>query len=493
MPVAKQQNQNFTDITKKTTQSMGWIYLSFGLSKGLNLVTISILAHILPPEDFGIVALATLAIDYLSILNDLGLGAALIQRQKNVEEAANTTFTLNIIAGCVLTIITFVIAPYVSSFFRTPLVAPILRWLGLTFLIGAMGSTHNVRLQREMNFRHRIIPEIGNSLIKAIISISLALMGFGVWALVIGQLVGTLVLTSLLWIVYPWRPHLSLEPHLAKELFKYGISVMGVNAIAGLQDNFDYLLIGRFYNASALGIYTLAYRLPQLLVINLLWIMTAVLFPAFASVQDQVNTLKVGFLTVVRYVELIVIPICIGMFIAADPIIQTVFGEQWLGAIPILRILSIYALIISIGFHVGDIYKAIGRPDILLKIAIPVFLIRIIALWIGVQFSLTGVAIAHLVAGIIELAIRLTIALTILKITVFELLKELKAFVGGAVLALFALLALSLTEQYHPLTQLITVIFAGACGYLLTIWFIERDTLVDALQLVGIKRRISQP
>ena len=168
--------------------------------------------------------------------------------------------------------------------------------------------------------------------------------------------------------------------------------------------------------------------------------MTAVLFPTFSKIQDQQEKLRENFLAIIRYIELVVVPICVGMIVAAAPIIRVVFGDQWLEAIPIMRILSVYALVLSIGFHVGDIYKAIGRPDILLKIDIPVFIIRITVLWIGAQYSLIGVAVAHLIAGVIEVIIRLTVATKVIKISVIDILAQLKAFLGGIVLAIVALL-----------------------------------------------------
>ncbi|MBK7454035.1 MAG: oligosaccharide flippase family protein [Anaerolineales bacterium] len=123
---------------------------------------------------------------------------------------------------------------------------------------------------------------------------------------------------------------------------------MGNNAISVWEDSFDYFIIGLIYTPTALGIYTLAYRLPQTLVLNILWIMTAVLFPAFSSLQDQAEVLKRSFLSIVRYVELLVTPLCLGMFIAADPLIRVAFGEQWVDAIPILRVLSLYVWVVSI-------------------------------------------------------------------------------------------------------------------------------------------------
>lgn len=487
--MADSSTEKYNEVTRKASRGLGWNYLSFGLGKILNLVTISILAHLLSPEYFGVVGLATLTMDYLSVFKDLGLGAAIIQRKQSIEEAANTAFILNILAGVTLTLITFFAAPLAADFFREEQVVPVLRWLGFTFLINSFGSVHNVLLQRELNFKKKIIPDLGNAIVKGIISISLALAGFGVWALVIGQLVGTSIAAIILWLIQPWRPRLIWNTSIAGQLFRYGSSIMGDNLLSAWVDSFDYLLIGRIYAAASLAIYTLGYRLPEMLVINILWTMTAVLFPTFSSLQDERDALKDAFLSVVRYVELLVVPLCIGMCVAADPIIRVVFGEQWLDSIPILRVLSIYALVVSIGFNAGDIYKAVGRPDILLKISIPVAIVRIVSLLIGVQFSLLGVAVAHLVAALISTSIQLVVASRILSITLLDILRQLKAFIGAAGLALLAVPTLYLLQEYPSLIRLIAVVAAGGLGYVATIWVVERDSLMKVVQIVGFKRK----
>ncbi|MCQ3936876.1 MAG: hypothetical protein DPW18_07490 [Chloroflexi bacterium] len=481
-----QRELEYHAVKTKAAKGMGWTYLSFGLAKVLNLVAISILARLLIPEYFGMVALATLTMDYLSVISDLGLGAALIQKRDRIEEAANIAFIFNVSAGILLTAAAFLIAPYAAVFFKEPQVTSVLRYLGLTFTITSFGSVQNVLLQRELNFRRKIVPELGNTLIKALISISLAFAGFGVWALVFGQLAGAAFSSLLLWIIVPWRPKFTWDTTLAKDMFKYGLSIMGNNAISIWEDSFDYFIIGLLYTPAALGIYTLAYRLPQTLVLNILWIMTAVLFPAFSSLQSQMDILKKSFLSVMRYVELLVTPICLGMFIAADPLIRVAFGDQWLDAIPILQALSLYAWVVSIGFHVGDVYKAIGRPDILIKISIPMFVIRLFLLWLGAQYSLVGVGIAHLVAGIISGIIRYFVAAHFLKLTFLEFARELTAFICGIGLAALALPALYLTSGTPPLVQLSVVVCAGAAGYLGTAWFIERGAITTALQAAGV-------
>ena len=472
------------EFAQRATRGAGWNYLSFGLSKVLSLVIVSVLAHILSPENFGVVALATLAIDYLSIFNDFGLGAALIQRRESVEISANIVFTMNLIIGTTLTFLTFLIAPQISVFFKEASLIPILRWLGFSFLINAIGSVHKARLQRDLNFRLKIVPELGNVVSKGVLSISLAFAGFGVWALVYGQLIGTCVATILLWMVVPWRPHLDLETRIAKELLKYGLPVMSESALSVFGDSFDYFLIGRLFDPTLLGIYTLAYRLPEMLVINTLWVLAAVIFPAFSSIQTQTKELQKSFLATIKYVQLLVTPISFGLLIAADPIIRVVFGEQWLGSISIMRILSTYVLVVSIGFHVGDVYKAIGRPDILIKLSLPVFIIRILAIWIGAQYSLIGVALGHLIAAIIELILRMIVTIRIVKVSIKEIVSQLTSFIGGFALLTFAIPTLYLTSGSSSLIQLISVIITGATGYISVIWLLERKTLKNIYKII---------
>lgn len=476
---------DYQDIAKRATHSMGWNYLSFGASKAVNLVTLSILAHLLVPASFGLVALAALTMDYLSVLSDLGLGAALIQRKRNVEESAGTALILNLLANSVLTLLLIAVSPYVASFFHEPQVIPVLSALSFTLLFNAAGSVHSVLLQRQLAFKKKLIPDLGASAIKTVVSIGLAWGGYGVWALVAGQLVAAAANTILLWVVIPWRPRLSWKPAVARELFSYGISIMGNNALSAWEDNFDYLIIGRFYNTAALGIYTIAYRLPETLIITTLWVMTSVLFPTFSALQDAREALKRSFLTTVRYVELLVTPVCLGMVIAAGPIIRIAFGAQWEGAVPLLRVLALYAWVMSIGFHAGDVYKAVGRPDILIKTSGPIFILRLIALWIGAQVSLLGVAAAHLVVECVSLIVRMIILWRMVGVSAWDMAREMQALIGGAALALLAVPALYLTASLPPLINLAITTVAGAAGYIGVIWLVGGESLRRAMGMFG--------
>jgi PST family polysaccharide transporter len=245
--------------------------------------------------------------------------------------------------------------------------------------------------------------------------------------------------------------------------------------------------VGRFFGLVPLSIYTLAYRLPEMLLIGNLWVMGGVVFPAFSSLQDHPAELRRGFLASVRIVQLFAVPICLGLLIAAEPIVRVVFGDRWLDAIPILRVLALYAWVYSLGYHVGGLYKAIGRPDILLRLSLLTLAIIIPALLIGARFGLIGVAAGHLVAALIRRAISLGIATRLVNVSLMEIFRELRSsFLGALVMAPVVLAVYYLAASFNPFLQLALIVLSGAISYLLILWGVEKENLIRLLRLVKI-------
>lgn len=483
LPATDEINQR--QIAQKTAWGFIWNFSAYFLGKLVVLVTTAILARLLAKNDFGLVAVAVVAINYLSVLKDLGLGAALIQRKGDVREAANTVFTINIIIGLVLSALIIPLAPLVAAYFRDPQVTSVLRWMGISFFIHALGSVHTNWLVRALDYRRKLIPDLGGALTKGVVSIGMAFAGYGVWSLVAGQIAGAVASVLLVWIILPWRPRLALDRKLAGSLLKFGTSVTAVDVITQITDNLDYVIVGRIFGLVPLSIYTLAYRLPEMLLIGNLWVMGGVVFPAFSSIQDRPNELRRGFLASVRLVQLIAVPISLGLLIAADPIVRVVFGDQWLDAIPILRVLAIYAWVYSLGYHVGGFYKAIGRPDILFRLSILTLVIIIPSLLIGSRFGLIGVATGHLVAVLIRRVISLWLATRFVNVSILNIFAQLRSSIIAALVMAPLTFAVSyLTAHLNPFLQLTLIILAGAASYLGMLWWIERENLVRLLRMV---------
>lgn len=474
-------------IGRRAGEGIFWNFLTYGLGRAGVLLTTSILARLLSKDDFGLVAIAVVAINYFGVIKDLGLGVALIQRREDVNEAANTVFTINIILGFFLSAAIIPFAPLFAGYFNNPMIIPVLRWLGASFAINALGSVHNIWLMRELDYRRKFIPDMGNTVVKILVSIGLAFGGFGVWSLVFGQILGALASVVLVWIILPWRPRLTLNKKIIASLLKFSRSIIGGDILTVVIDSLDYIIVGRLFGLAQLSVYTLAYRLPEMLVIGNLWVLGAVIFPTFSSIQDRPDEMRRGFLTSVRLIALIIVPICLGLVIAADPIVRVLFGNQWLDVIPLLRVLAIYAWVYSLGYHIGDIYKAIGRPDILLKLTIFTLIILAPAMLIGSRFGLLGIAWGHLIAVLIRRIVSLRIATRFIDVSFVDIISELKpSLQGGLLMAPITLTVLILTAAINPVLQLVLVVVSGAISYLCILWWVERENLLRLFRVIGL-------
>jgi O-antigen/teichoic acid export membrane protein len=215
--------------------------------------------------------------------------------------------------------------------------------------------------------------------------------------------------------------------------------------------------------------------------------MGGVVFPAFSSIQDRPEELRRGFLASVRLVEVIAVPLCLGLLIAAEPIVRVVFGDQWLEAIPVLRVLAIYAWVYSLGYHVGGLYKAIGRPDILLRLSLLTLVIIIPALLIGARFGIIGVAVGHLVAVLIRRIISLKLATYFVNVSIGDIFRELRpSFLAALVMAPLVLVVSFLSAQMNPFLQLALIVPTGAVSYLGVLWWLEKENLIRLLRMVKV-------
>jgi O-antigen/teichoic acid export membrane protein len=473
-------------LASKTVKSAAWTYFGYILSKSSNFLTTLVLARLLIPAEFGIVGFAVTTMAFLDAVRDFGIVLALIQRRKDVERAAHTAFWLNIVTNLVIWLVAVIVSPFVADFFREPLITLILPIMSFSFVINSFGATHDALLQREMQFSKRIVPQFFNSLFKGIASITLAFMGYGVWSLVWGLLVGQTAYTILVWRVVDFRPRWLFEWSVAKDLLSYGYKISLDSFLSALQANIDYVFIGRLLGEVALGAYTIAFRVPELIIINLCTVVAQILFPAYASIQDDLDELRAAVLTALRYIAIITVPMGVGLALIATLFIPTLFGAEWTEAGPIMGALALYGLLLSISWNIGDVYKAIDRADILWKTAIFEFVLLAPILYIMAQDSAFAVAIGHVFVAFIVSMVRLIIAVRILKLS---FIKTIAQFIPAGISSLFMGLAvwsvLMVGRDWSNVLTLIAAVAAGAVVYPIVLWFFERELI---LRVIGMAR-----
>jgi PST family polysaccharide transporter len=407
-----------------------------------------------------------------------------------VEEAADTVFWLSLGSNVIMWLLACLSAPFVADFFHESQITLILPVISFSFVLSSLGGTHDALLQRDMKFSRRIIPSVGESLVKGAVSITLALLGLNVWALVAGQMSGRAVFSAVAWRIMPWRPRRRFSRDLAKELFGFGYKIALDSFLSNLQSNIDYVFIGRFLGESALGVYTVAFRIPELVIINLCIVIAQVLFPAYAKLQEDREQLKRGMLAALRYIALVTVPAGVGLALVSHVFTRTIFGADWTDAAPIMAALSIYGALLAVSWNVGDVYKAIGRPDILWKTAIVEFALLGPVLYVLAQRSAFAVSMGHVSVAFIVSSLRLTIAIYLLKLSVRETLSQfIPSVVGSAIMGAAVWGVLQLTASWPGLITLGAAGITGGISYTAALWWLERDLILSLLERIGIDGR----
>jgi O-antigen/teichoic acid export membrane protein len=469
------------DVFARAVQGVVWTYASFAGSKLLVFASTVILARLLAPAEFGQIGFALLVISYLDTIGDLGVSAALIYERKRSEEAAHVAFVISLAMSVVWLVLAMVMAPLIAGFFKDPAVAPILRVLAWVFVITALGNTHDALLRRELAFKRRLIPDVARALLKGLCSVLLALLGWGVWSLVWGQLIGAAAATLALWIVVPWRPRWRVSGDLLRRMLRYGSQIVSVNVLAAIIHHVDYVIVGRVLGSAALGFYSMAYRLPEFFITMVIWVVGSIAFPTYSKLQDDRPALQRAFLVTLRYLSLLTVPTGVGLAALGTIVVSTFYGANWAPSIPVLQALAIAGCLRSLGSHAGDVYKAMGRPDILARVGLLRAVVLIPALVWGAQYGIVGVALAQLMVTGASTLLNLYIASEVLAMPLRTLLAEFKPTVLSSVAMLVGLqLLLPLLSGWPDVFSLVIAVVLGFGIYAASIWLTSREAVQQA-------------
>jgi len=470
--------------SKQVGHGVIWSYLTFVVGKAMVFISTVILARILLPEDFGLVGLASVLAGYLGTLHTFGVGEAFIQSKFGSKEAANATFVFSVASGILLFLLSVLLTPIVVAFFNEPRITVIFPVLAFTYVLTGITTVHDAILVKELRFQERIIPTLAQAVSKGVTSIVLALMGYGAWAIVWGVMVGTLVKTVVLIIVSPWRPSRSWDSHIAWEIFGFGKFMVLQNIFGALEDNIDYIIVGRRLGTNDLGLYKLGYQTPELAIISLPSVISNVAYPTYANLQDDLGALQRSVRKTVQFISWLVIPAGIGLAMCSSAFVLAFYTEKWITAIPVMQLLSLYAMVYTLTYNFGDAYKAMGRPEILSKISLATIVFIIFALWIGAHYGIVGVAWAHLIRVILLFGVHIVIARKVLGIVPSHILDAvLRPLLSAAVMALGMRVVELKFQGFASGWILILQLVAGLLVYLVASFLFNRPVTVSILSL----------
>ena len=386
-----------------------WIGASVAFSQLVRVLTTAVLARLLTPEVFGLVAMAHVAIQLISVVREVGVGAAYIQRQDRGPEdaaaAANTTFLMSLAVNVLLFVLAWFAAPLIVRFFETGGLLAVLRAMFLLFLIDAFDTTPSMILQKRLQFDKTALAEIVASCVNTAVAISLAAAGYGVWSLVAGQLSSRLARTCLVFVLSGFRPRLQFDHTIARQLFAYGRYLWAFAVLSAVGGSLDRLILGRWLGAASLGVYSMAYNLSNLPATHISRLVNQITFPSFARVQRDHAALRGALHKTIRHVTMLSVPLAFGMLAVAHDLILTVYGEKWRTAIPIVEVLAFYGLSLSVSSITGPILKAIGKPQILLYSSLLHHALLVVLLLALVRHGAVAIAYAVLIPMLVSAAL----------------------------------------------------------------------------------------
>jgi PST family polysaccharide transporter len=446
-----------------------WAFLGTIAGRLITVIGLAFLARLLAPKDFGLFTFALVFITYLETFGDLGSGVALVYWPNRLRDAAQVTFVINVLMGLAWFAVATYMAPAVANFFGSPNADGMVRALAWTFILKGLSNTHDALAQKEMRFRAKLLPDCGFAVLKMISAIVLARAGFGGWALVWGHLIGLASSTIFYWLIVPWRPSFYFPSDLLRPMLRYGRGIVIVNLLGAIVHRADMAIVGRMLGVTALGFYQLGDRMSDMTVTVLLWVISKVVFPIFARVHALGHGLAEAYLTAMRYISLTTIPATIGLFMMAEPLVVTVFGEVWRPSIPIVQALAVYAGFRALGTHSGDVLKATGRSGVLARLAVLKIVLIVPALILAARFNMMAVAITLAALTSLTGFLNIWIVCRLAKIPLIDVFRAMRlSLIGGAVLAL-ALLAWNRFTDLRAGASLAGGAAIGTAAYLIAV------------------------
>ena len=455
-----------------------WSICAEVASKSIGPLVFLLLARILLPTDFGVVAAATVVISFSQIFWDAGLSKALIQRQEHIEEAATAVLWLNFALGVIMFIILFLSADVIASFFHDPRITPVVRVLSIQLPLSALASVHTALFQKSLDFKKLFWIRLVTTSAPALASVPLALMGAGYWALIAGTLTGQVFQTITLWIISAWRPKLEFNWKLAKELFVFGRWAMLSALLGWFYAWMDAIVVGHFLGSHDMGLY----RTGNTFVIMVFGLFFSPLLPVLYSVlsraQNDLPQMRESFIFVARGIAMVSLPIAFGIYTLRVPLAELVFGPQWTGESMVLGYMALsHGIAWLVGAN-GEVYRASGKPSL-----------ETWPMLIMLSIYLLGYLIAVNYGFEIFLSVRMLLSLVALPVHIWISWKWLEinptVWIRIIGLALLASVSMSwvLGASVPGISNVFVLIAIGAITYGVAIFVVEKRYLLNFFRM----------
>jgi O-antigen/teichoic acid export membrane protein len=466
------------------------------LGQGAQLVIMTgstmVMARLLTPQDYGMIAMITAVTGFITLFKDLGLSMATIQRAEITHEQVSTLFWINVALSVAVMLVVMALAPVLAWFYGEPRLLPLTLVMALGFILGGLCVQHSALLRRQMRFVTLALIDILRLVVCVAVGIAAALAGAGVWALVYMPLAGSVFNVVAVWIASPWRPSLPTRGAGVRGMLGFGANLTAFNVLNYFARNADNLIIGKFLGPEPLGLYSKAYGLLMLPIQQITWPLSAVAVPALSRLQDDREQFRRYYFRAISAIAFVTMPLVTMLAALSDEIIRVVLGEQWMGAAVMFKVLAFAAFFQPVVSTSSWMYLSLGQTGRMLKwglMGVPVTLLSFI---IGIFWGALGVAISYTICYTTILMVpSLFFAFRYSPIGVTEFFNSVRR---PAVMSLIMYAAVELAQKYlgmhGSVFGLVYSCLAALCVVVLSVacWAKLRDEAFNAVRVLKALR-----
>lgn len=448
-----------------------WLAIAQIIRLGIQLLSVTIVARILSPEYYGIVALSSAVMAFINLFKDLGIGASLVQTKVLSQAHKNTAFVISFFMSVLLMVIVLVGAPFIANYYHEADLKWILIIVSLGFPISSFGIVPTSLMEREGRFKQLAMIEAITNFIAFVMTLTLALTGFGVYSLVVPSL---LVLPfSQFWLlkINTWRPSFKASKESMNTMFGFSANLTGFNLINFFSRNLDVFIVGKLLGTIALGLYSTAMKLMLMPLQTITYVSNRALFPVLSQLQHDEIAFKNTYFNALTYVSLITFPMMLGLWSCREAFVQSIYGNKWLGLTDLLNWLCLTGVLQSINSTTGTVFMSKGKTYTLFKLGFYSAILQITAFYFGSQYDINVMCEFYFIANIFIVIPHFALVIRLVNASGSELMDRLKpAIVSSSLMLLIATIIELLSDNFHNsfLTLMLQVLI-GATAYLISL------------------------
>lgn len=477
------------NLKKKTVVGMIWSTIQRFGKMGIAFIANLVMARLLTPDDYGAVGILMVFIALSAVFIDAGFGNALIQKTDPSKEDFSTIFYFNLIVSGILFLILYVAAPYIANFYKMELLCELLRVLSIVLILNALSLIQDCRLRKEMDFKILSIATIVSASLGACAGIYAAVVGCGVWSLVLYNIVEAASRTIILWAMCRWLPSLCFSWNSMKQLFRYGSFLLANSLLFTLRRNAIAIFVGKLYQPSDLGHYSQAKKLEEVPVTAIQTVIGQVTFPMFASVKDNIQQLMIAQKKGNILLAFLCVPLmCLSLVLAHDLIIG-LFTEKWASAIPYFQVLCFCGIFVSLQEVNANVITALGYSRLYFKWSIVKTILLFVLLYAGSFIGIYGLLLAWCIQNMLAYVINAVLSGMFTSYSFWHQTKDLLPIYMISVICSIVVWMLAYTIHINLWLSIVFQTLLFWTMYLLGLLWLKKDYLSDFLEAVKLIRK----